>query len=131
MTALELITQALRLANIIDQIQAPPAEMGQQARTTMNQMVADWERDGIRIGWAPVAALDDELPIEDADERALKYNLAVELCGEYGLDPSADVSRIRDDTYNRLAKSSADEVVADLSGLPAEDANYYVSWPFS
>ncbi len=129
MTALELITSSLRLATIIDQIQAPPPEMGQQALTTLNQMVADWERDGIRLGWYPVAALADTLPIEDADQRGLRYNLAVELCGEYGIEPTSDVARIRNETYARLAKTSADEVVSDLSSLPCEDAVVYMAWP--
>lgn len=128
-TALQMITDSARLANIIDQIQAPSAEQGQQWLRSLNQMMADWQTDGIRLGWRPIAALDDTLPLADEDERGVKYNFAVEICGEYGIEPSTEVGNIAVATFARFAKSSSEEVVADLSGLPTEEAAYRATWP--
>lgn len=129
MTALEMIADALRLVNIIDEVKAPSAEQTANGLRTMNQLMADWERDGIRIGWNVVASANDTIPLEAADERAVKYNLAVEFAGEYGIEPSAKVQEICDETYARLAKGVLQNVVADLSGLPGESASIGSAWP--
>lgn len=128
-TALEMIADALRLVNVIDEVKAPSAEQGVNGLRTMNQLLADWERDGIRLGWHVVATVNDTLPLEEADERGVKYNLACEYAGEYGIEPSAKVQGIADSTYARLAKGSAETVVADLSGLPGESAGIGSTWP--
>ncbi len=128
-TALTMVTDALRLANLIDQIQAPSAEQSTSALRTMNQLLADWETDGIRLGWRTITALSDTLPLDESDERGVKYNLAVELCGEYGIPADDIVVAIANTTFTRFAKSSAQQVVADLSGLPGEDACVGMNWP--
>jgi hypothetical protein len=128
-TAIQMVTDAFRLANIIDQIQAPSAEQAQSGLRALNQMLADWEVDGIRLGWAVTTDLDANLPLLEQDERGVKYNLAVEICGDYGISPLPEVSERAASTFARFAKSSSDEVVADLSGLPGEEAPYTVSWP--
>lgn len=128
-TALEMIADALRLVNIIDEIKAPSAEQGVNGLRSMNQMLADWEREGIRLGWHVVLSVNDTLPIEEADERGVKYALACEYAGEYGIEPSAKVQEIADATYARLAKGALETVVADLSGLPGESACVGQSWP--
>jgi hypothetical protein len=128
-TALEMITDALRLVNVLDEIKAPSAEQGVNGLRSMNQLLADWERDGIRLGWHVVASVNDTLPLEAEDERGVKYALACEFAGEYGIEPSAKVQEIADATYARLAKGASQTVVADLSGLPGESAGIGCSWP--
>lgn len=128
-TAITMLTDAYRLANIIDQVQAPSAEQSAQGLRILNQMIADWEAGGISLGWHPVDTVDDVLPLEDADERGVKYNLAVEFCGDYGIEPASKVAGIAGETFARFEKTSAQEVVADLSGLPSEDALTFMSVP--
>ncbi len=128
-TGIEMVTDALRLANIIDSIQSPNAEQGVTALRTMNQMLAEWEADGIRLGWHVVSALGDTLPLDPPDEKGVKYNLAVEICGENGIDPLPRVAEIATATFARFAKSSSQMFVADLSGLPGEDAGVGRAWP--
>jgi hypothetical protein len=128
-TALQMVTDALRLANVIDIIQSPSAEQSTSALRFMNQLLADWEVDGIRLGWRNIDTLTETLSLDTADERGVKYNLAVELCGDYGIDADPVVVAIANQTFSRFAKSSAQQVVADLSGLPGEDANSGMSWP--
>lgn len=124
-----MVTDALRLANVIDMIQAPGAEQSTGALRSMNQMLNDWEVDGIRLGWRTIAALTDTLALDESDERGVKYNLAVELCGEYGIEPETVVAAIAATTFARFAKTSSPNVIADLSGLPGEDACVGMSNP--
>lgn len=125
-TAVEMITDALRVANVLDENEAPSAEMGVAGLRTLNQMMGQWDRDGIRLGWHQVAELDDDLPIEYQDERGVKYNLAVELAGEYGVDPTVRVTQIANETYAALSKAHRLEVESALDLLPAESA---ARWP--
>lgn len=117
-TAIELITDSLRLVNIIDQNDVPTAEMGVSALRSLNDLMRDWEEDGIRLGWVTVTDQDSVLSLEEKDVRAVKFNFAVELAGEYGLEPPPRVSQIAEDTYSRLAKSSIQYFETDFSGLP-------------
>lgn len=130
-TALTMVTDAFRKANIIDQLQAPSAEQTVAGIRMLNQMLADWEVDGIRLGWLPVTAPSDVLSLDAADERGVLHNLAVEICGDYGIEPSPRTAEIADETFARFSKTSAQEVIADLSGLPCEDAVIAQAWPAS
>lgn len=129
MTTLEMIGDALRLINVIDEVKAPSAEQSANGLRTFNQLMADWERDGIRLGWHVVISVNDALPIAAEDERGVKYNLACEFAGEYGIEPSAKVQAICDETFARLSKGALQTVVADLSGLPGESGNVGQAWP--
>lgn len=118
MTAIELITDALRLCNIIDQNDTPTAEMGESGLRSLNSLMRDWEEDGIRLGWVTVDDQDGTISLAEKDERAVKFNFAIELAGEYGIEPPARVAEIAEKTYNRLAKSALQYFETDLSGLP-------------
>lgn len=119
MTALDMITDALRLANIIDETDVPSAEQGASALRVLNQMMGQWDRDGIKLGWSVVADQSDELPLDFQDEKAVKYNLSIELGGEYGIDPMNRVLTIAKQTYNSLVKAHAPVVECSLDHLPA------------
>lgn len=123
-TAIEMITDALRAANVIDQTQAPEAEMGVLGLRVLNQLLGQWDRDGIRLGWVTVADLDDALPLDLQDERAVKFNLAVELAGEYGLEVLPRVQQIAKDTYNSLSKAHALTLESSLELMPTPQADW-------
>lgn len=118
-SALDMITDALRLGNVIDENEDPSAEQGVKGLRVLNQMVAQWVVDGIRLPWHIVEDLDDDLPIDVKDERGLKYNLAVELAGEYGVELLPRVQMIAEDTYAGLAKRYQQVVEMSVDHLPA------------
>jgi P22 tail accessory factor len=121
-TCIEMLTDAYRAANIIDESETPSAEMGATGIRVLNQMLGEWDEDGIKLGWQVVAAQSDTLPIRYQDERAVKYNLAVELAGEFEIDVLPRVQRIADRTYGRLAKAHRLKVESSLELLPNEAA---------
>lgn len=116
--AIELITDSLRLVNVIDQNDAPTAEMGESALRMLNQLMRDWEEDGIRLGWVTVTDQDDTLALEEKDERAVTFNFAIESAGYYGIEPPARVAEIAAMSYERLAKRAIQHVEASMDHLP-------------
>lgn len=128
MTVLELITDALRLLNVIDENESPSAEQGVKGLRTLNQMMAQWARDGIRLGWYPQTDLQGTAPIETADERGVTFNLAVEYAAFYGIEPAGKVTEIATQTYGALAKAHQRYFESDVSFLPMGDAQYGYGW---
>lgn len=121
-TAIEMLTDAGRAANIIDENQTPGPEQGVNWLRILNQMMGQWDGDGIRLGWTVVAAQDDVLPLDFVDEKAVKYNLAVELAGDVGMDPPAFVTATANTTYASIAKRHALKVESSLELLPSPAA---------
>ena len=121
MTALELLTQSLRLANVIDEVTDPSAEQGAAGLTSLNQLMAQWDGDGIKLGWYVLPTLATTVPLDVQDERGVKYNFAVELCGEYGIEPLPRVERIAKDTKAELRKRHRKRVECKLDMLPDPD----------
>jgi len=119
LTALTMITDALRLANVIDETENPSAEQGSTGLRTLNQLMAQWVGDGLQIGWYTVPTQATTLPIDQQDERAVKYNLALEFSGEYGTEPMPNVKKIANDTHADLGKRYALDVQCSLEHLPA------------
>lgn len=125
MTAIELITRAYRLVNIIDENAAPSAEQGADGLASLNEMLAMWDRDGIRLGWTMVADQSDTVPLDVQDIRAVRFNLAVELAGEFGIDASPRVQQIANETYAALCKAHRLKFESSLELLPTPAAYWW------
>ena len=117
-TNLDLITSAYRKLNVIDENEEPSPEQGVTGLAALNEMLADWEQDGIRLGWYPQTSLQAEAPLADQDVRGVKHNLAVELAGEYGMEPPARIAEIASESKARLAKAALRDYQSDVSFLP-------------
>lgn len=121
-TALDMLIDSMRAANVIDENQTPTPEQSVKGLRLLNQMMGQWDADGLKLGWVTVPTLPSVLPITAQDERAVKFNFAVELAGEYGLDVLPRVADIASKTYASLAKRYELEVRSDLCDLPQSDA---------
>lgn len=127
LTVIELITDALVEINVIDVNEAPTAEQGVAALRRLNQMLADWETDGIRIGYYPQTDMAANVPIERSDELGVTLNLAVELAPGYGIEPLDSLKTRAGDYYASLAKQSLQYFESDMTMLPTADTGpwYY------
>src|SRR5262245_54673389 len=81
MTYLDLITDAYRLRNVIDENEAPSAEQLVEGVRLFNQMMAAWLADGIDLQYIPVAAADiaNTLTLPDYAQMGVTANLAVRV----------------------------------------------------
>ena len=118
LTVRDILTQALREIRVIRATQTIKADQLADGIKYLNQMIADWEADGVELGWYPVTAGSNTLRIQACDEAAVMYNLAVKLSGQYGapLQPSTISEAGR--TFRRLEKSTIQIVESDLSHVP-------------
>ncbi len=128
-TVMEIIESALRLLNIIDEEETPSPEQGIKSLHILNDMLADAYRDGIDLGWRPIADTDItvDAPLAPEDIRGVKLWLAIEAAPHFGIEPLPTVKELGADAYAKLAKRAIKHVESDLSGLPVAEAGDYTT----
>lgn len=89
MKYIELITNAYRLRNVIDRIQAPSAIQGRDAVLLLNQLMAELKVDGCDLQYIPitVAQQNDDLTIPAWAEGGITAALAVRLAAGAAVTP--------------------------------------------
>lgn len=87
----KIVARALRILRVVDSGETTPAGDFETARDALNAMLRRWEANGIALGWQEVENPTDEMPTPDEAERAIIFNLAVELRPEYGVAIDPDV----------------------------------------
>ena len=117
-TNLDIITTALRIVNIIDENQPPSSELAAEALESMNDLLADWEADGIELGYFPQTNLAATSPLEDKDLRGIKYNLAMELAGRKNVAISPATIAIASVAKGRLEKGTTEIIENSFDHLP-------------
>lgn len=121
MTFIELLKASLLKCGAIDVNETPTAEMGVSGLIAFNNMLAQWQLDGIDLGFYTVQAQDDVVPLSPANLRGVIFNFAIELSTDgLGAIPD-DVRRIAGETYAALCKSSRQTFEADMTMLPQAD----------
>lgn len=125
-TVIELITDALCELNVIDVNEAPSAEQGVRALRRLNQMMMQWQVNGIRIGYYPQTDMDATVPIEIEDELGVTLNLAVSLAPSYGIEVIDSLRMQATDYYAALAKQALQYFESDMTQLPMSDFGPYI-----
>ncbi len=86
-----IVSRALRLIQVVDPRQSVQNVDMETGIAALNAMMRRWEANGMSLGWADVAAPDDELPVPPEAVEAIAYNLAVTLAPEYATTPDVAV----------------------------------------
>lgn len=115
-----VLTDALRLAGPLSETDSLSAEQGEAALRTANDLFAEWDAQGIDIGWFPQTSLQATCPIYTDAMLAAKYALALAMCTEYGVEPKPIVASIAGTSYNRIQRDTQVSKLkaADMSHLP-------------
>ena len=82
-TANDIITRAAKTVGILAAGETLEDSDAQDILASLNDMLHGWELDGITLGHTDLE-LTDTLQLPDSHTRAIRYNLAVEISGEYG-----------------------------------------------
>jgi hypothetical protein len=120
-TVLDIITNGYRVLTIIDEIGVPTPEQAQVGLTVLNEMMASYQKNGIRFGWYPQASLTAQAPIQDDDIRNAKLMFVGELARNYGIDLKTERPKLIDeidDAMQQQDKRSIKYFQSDLTGLP-------------
>lgn len=100
-TSLDVIKGAMKDIGAIQSGEAPTSEEANDALDTMKQMIAMWELEGIAIGVQDLT-LSGTINLPENHIYALRANLAVRLCPEYGLQPNPITVQLASDGYTAL-----------------------------
>lgn len=121
----DLIRDALGLLGVLRETQTPTAEQGAHGMRVLNEMMADWEQDGVDVGFVSATSLADDLSTEDAYIASIKYNLAHMLAPYYGRQTPPVVLERAITYYNRLTRENvkAQIVEADMSHISLGERN--------
>ena len=87
MTYSELITESLRMIGVLMYSESADANQAAQGISVLNDMMSDWEGDGIMLGYVPSVTPTDTLSMDPTAKSAVKANLAIKLCPFYERQP--------------------------------------------
>ena len=118
MTLADLVTRALRLAGVVGNNRAASSEEMNEGISTLNEMIASWALDGMDLGLAEMVLGEDVL-VDDAYIKGLRYNLAVELANEHGIaaELPAYVVQSAEDQKDKIRAA-----LIDVDNLRIDDA---------
>lgn len=125
----DLIRDALGLLGVLAENEAPTAGQAQHGLRVLNEMLADWEGNGVNLGYTPGTSLADNAALDDMSIQPVKYNLAHELAPYYGRPTPPEVFERAQRGYARLLRDAvnlANEEV-EITLLPAGSARYWHS----
>lgn len=123
-TAGDIIQTALK--RVLVQASDAPLEPDeyQDALDSLNDLMAAYEADGIRLGYTPVDNVEDEVTVPPGARRGIIANLAIEISADYGGNITAALSRQASEgmqTLRKLGRAAINSVLPDT--LPAGSGN--------
>lgn len=124
MTAIDLITRALRLIGVIDANEAPDAADARDALDVMNGLFAEWRGSGIPLPDYSVEDVQDELTIQLSDKEAVAHQLAMRISPEYGRGLSPEARESRDESWRRLQLRYFQPGASSSDDLPCSTGQY-------
>jgi len=108
---------------IIDEDQSPSPVQVQDSTTALNQMLAEWEKGEIQLGFVSQTAPTAAVSIPEWAERAVTYDLGVMLAAKWKVTLTKEYLAGQKSAHARLITATEDDNEADLSHLPLGQAN--------
>lgn len=114
MTYIELLTNAYRLRNVIDENESPSAEQGVAGLAVLNQLMAELEADNIVLQYAPAQAsgLSEQLTIPAYAEAGITAKLAERLVAGAPLSPELE-AQLTSGMETILRQATKDQLTAN------------------
>lgn len=112
-TVLEVVTGALKLLEVRPAESPVTSAEAEDGLIALNDMMNEWNIDGINIGYETLDAIDDDLFVDLGAIGAIKANLAIYIAPEYGRIVSPD-----------LADRAANSKKALRTSIPLNSSDY-------
>jgi len=87
-TVTEIVTGALQLLEVNTAETAITAPEAEDGLVSLNDMMNEWNVDGIDVGYETLDDVDDPLSVNLGSIGAIKANLAIYIAPEYGRTPN-------------------------------------------
>ena len=118
----------MRTLGVLHHNESPTADEAADALATLNDMLNSWRLEGMDLEHIE-GVLTDTVPYANEIIPAIRYNLAMELSTEFGVEPSMPLIQRAASTYRALQAeySDPDELRADdlFRYVPNEEYGYY------
>lgn len=126
MTILELITGALRKLNVINEIETPSAEQGAKCLEALNDMLAQWEEEGIVLQYFRQSVTSATYPCQDYTIVGVRAALAIRVAGDFGATASVELAAEYDSGYSTILRKAMTKELpeASMSHLPGVYRNF-------
>lgn len=118
-SASQVITDSLLEINVIRPGQALTADQQDQAIRRLNQMMAMWEGDGIRLGYIPIGAVTEILTIPDASVLGVMASLSIHMAPAFGATVSQELIAKAERGMAVIDKLTCAEVLATTELQPS------------
>jgi len=121
-TNLQMITDALRGINVIDETETPSAEQGTFCLRQMNQMLATWkDANGIDLGYFEQSSTAATCPIPAWAETGVWGRLALRVAAHFGAQVPIGTVATAEEGYTTILRTIMNLKLegADMSQLPA------------
>lgn len=106
-----LIQDALGLLGVLAESEPMSAEQGALGLRVLNELMADWQQDGVDLQFYEQTSLADDTPIPDHAALAVKYYLAMALAPYFERQVTPEFVALGNRYYARLVR---DAMVAGL-----------------
>lgn len=119
-TNIQLIGDALRLVNVINEVETPSAEQGATALRVLNQLMEEWEECGIKVQYYEQTSTSVNFPCPAWTESAVTSALAIRLAPFFGASVSPEVAAQYDMAYSALLRKAMNAKLqpVDMTHLP-------------
>lgn len=120
MKYLDLITDAYRLRNVIDEQQSPSPEQAKDALKRLNQMCATWKARGIDIGYFSTNLVTDTLTIPEWAEQGVTAHLAIRIAAGGSITP--ELSTLAQEGYDTICIATVGKTLGEVdAALPVAE----------
>ena len=130
MTLGDMITKALRKANVIRENKDPTAEQNRDAIDTFNGLMSRLDADDIDIGDFPVTLTTDTLDLEREHEEPIKLMFALLLQMDHGLPLEEGLVALAQSSEKFLLRNTACKPDVSLKFAPlgrAQSSGYNIN----
>jgi hypothetical protein len=114
MSNLLLVNDALSLIGVLPSGQDASAEDGELSLRTLNEMVEEWEEDGITVNWSAESLITDDCTLSGTQKTAVKHHLAIRLCPHFGREPSQTLVVLAQAAYSKLQRKQMTESLSEV-----------------
>lgn len=115
MTILELIAGSLRKINVINEIQTPSAEQGAKCLESLNDMLEQWEEDGIKLQYFRQADTSATFPCPAYSQVGVRASLAVRVAGDFGATVSVELAAELIDGMSTITRKAMSAQLGEVS----------------
>lgn len=115
MTILELITGALRKLNVINEVETPSAEQGAKCLEALNDMLEQWEEDGIKLQYFRQSATSATFPCPDYTIAGVRAALAIRVAGDFGAIVSTELAAEYDSGFSTILRKAMTKALPEAS----------------